>query len=327
MAPKFPFGAVPVSGFTFCPSLLCVLAVAPAKAGCSQTSFFSSSELSLYTFLVPSPRPRFRFRFPLSAFPGHSSPVVRHSAFTLLELLVVIAVIAILMVLVGPTFTSIKAGSDITTAAYTIADALQQGRNYAMANSTYVWVGFYEEDATAATPTTTTPPYSGKGRVVIATVFSNDGTKVYEDSDPVAPLPPTRIKQLGTLLKIEGIHVTDIGAPPSPTPTGVSSDMLDGRPDWPYTYAAGINADHFNRISSDSADTTRFAFTVQNYTFSKTVRFNSRGEANINSTYTLKHSAELGLKPTHGIAVDNTSRNLVAIQFGGVGGNFKVYRR
>lgn len=236
-------------------------------------------------------------------------------------------IIAILMVVVAPVFTNMKMGGDITTAAYTIAGALEQGRNYAIANNTYVWLGFYEEDATALAPTSATPPYSGKGRVVIATVFSTDGTKIYEDSDPVAQLPATRIRQVGRLLKIEGVHITDIGAPPSPTPSGVSSDRLDGRPDWPYTNAAGIGADHFSRISSDSADTTRFAFAAQNYTFSKTVRFNSLGEANINSTYTLKNAAELGLKPTHGAAVDNTSRNLVAIQFGGVGGNFKIYRR
>ena len=57
------------------------------------------------------------------------------------------------------------------------------------------------------------------------------------------------------------------------------------------------------------------------------MRFNSLGEANINSTYSLKNAAEIGLKPTHGSIVDTGSKNLVAIQFGGVGGNFKIYRR
>ena len=107
-------------------------------------------------------------RLPRSAIP---------KAFTLLELLVVIVIIAILVVLVAPAFTNIKSGNDITTAGYTIAGALEEGRNYAMANNTYVWVGFYEEDTTALTPTSATPPYSGKGRVVIATVFSTDGTR------------------------------------------------------------------------------------------------------------------------------------------------------
>jgi type II secretory pathway pseudopilin PulG len=242
-------------------------------------------------------------------------------------LLVVIALIAILMVLVAPAFTKIKTGNDITTAAVRIAGALEQGRNYAMGNNTYVWVGFYEEDVTALTPTNVAPPYTGKGRVLIASVFSRDGTKIYEDSDPVAHLPTSRIKQLGRLIKVEGVHITDIGAPPTSTPLAAPSDSLDVRLDYPYTYAAGINADHFNRISSDSADMTRFAFVAQNYTFSKTVRFNSRGEANLNSTYTLKNAAEIGLKPTHGIVVDNTTANVVAIQFGGVGGNFRIFRR
>lgn len=248
-----------------------------------------------------------------------------HSAFTLLELLVVVGIIAILMVLAVPSFTKIKTGNDIATAAYAIAGVLDQGRNYAMANNTYVWVGFYEEDVTAAVSSNATPPYPGKGRVLTATVFSTDGTKIYEDGDPVAQLPPNRIKQLGRLVRIEGIHLTDIGAPSS-TPSTAFVDSLDARPGWPYTYAGGIGADHFNRINSDSSDATRFAFVAQNYTFSKTVRFNSRGEANLNSTYSLKNAAEIGLKPTHGTVVDN-GPNVTAIQFGGVGGNFKIYHR
>ena len=255
-----------------------------------------------------------------------ASRLAIREGFTLFELLLVMGIIAFLLILVAPAFTNMKTGNDITTAAYTLTGALEQARNYAMANNTYAWVGFYEEDTTASAPTKTTPPYTGKGRVLTATVFSTDGTKIYEDADPVAQLPANRIKLLGKLIKIEGVHITDIGAPPSPSPMP-SADSLDGRPDWPYTYAAGLGADHFNRISSDSADTTRFAFVAQGYTFSKTVRFNSRGEANLNSTYSLKNAAELGLKPTHGNTVDSVSRNLVAIQFGGVGGNFKIYRR
>lgn len=250
------------------------------------------------------------------------------TAFTLLELLIVIGIIGILIVAVVPAFTTLKRAGDITTAAYTIKDTLEQSRVYAMANNTYVWVGFYEEGVASSSPTNVSPPYSGKGRLLIAAVSSKDGTKIFDPSDPIAALPNTRINPLGKLVKIEGAHITDIGAPPSPTPSPTPSpDSLDGRPSWPYTDGAGINADHYNRVNSDSADTTRFKFTTQNYTFYKTVRFSPRGEANLNSTYSLKNFAEIGLRPTHGNIVDANTKNIVAIQFAGLGGNFKIFQR
>src|SRR2546421_4047373 len=51
--------------------------------------------------------------------------------FTLVELIVVIALISTLMVLVAPAFTGIKSAGDVTSAAYTIKDALEQARTYA----------------------------------------------------------------------------------------------------------------------------------------------------------------------------------------------------
>jgi prepilin-type N-terminal cleavage/methylation domain-containing protein len=251
--------------------------------------------------------------------------VLRVGGFTLLELLIVVGIIAVLMVLIVPAFTSLKSAGDVTSAAYTIKGVLDTARTYAKANNTYTWVGFYEEDTTATTPTNNNPPYPGKGRVLLATVGSKDGTKIFEDTDPAASLPPSRITQIGKLARIEGLHLTDIGNPsPTPNPTPIS-DTVPARPYTPYT--EGSPLDHFNRISSDSSDTTLFPFAAQNYTFYKTIRFSPRGEANINSTYTLKHEGEIGIKPTHGITVDASSPNVVAIQFTGVGGNVKIYRK
>src|SRR5437773_9174206 len=67
----------------------------------------------------------------------------RSWAFTLIEMLVVMGIIAILMVLLAPAFTSLKSAGDVTSAAYTVKGVLDTARTYAMANSTYTWVGFY----------------------------------------------------------------------------------------------------------------------------------------------------------------------------------------
>ena len=106
-------------------------------------------------------------------------------------------------------------------------------------------------------------------------------------------------------------------------------------------YTDGSPFDHYNRISSDnpsgsqvSGDQTKFPFSAQNYTFYKTIRFSPDGEANINSTYSFKHVAEIGLVQTHGDSAPTPptgsgtySGNAVALQFSAIGGNFKIYTR
>jgi type II secretory pathway pseudopilin PulG len=261
-------------------------------------------------------------------------PRIRFGAFTIIELILVIGVIVLLTSLLAPAFKNLKGAGNITSAAETIAGTLAQARTYAMANNTYTWVGFYEEAASSPSPSNATPPYPGKGRLLLAIVRSLDGTSIFDDDNPSTILPPTRIAQVGKLVKLEGVHVTDIGAPRSPTPNAAPlPNSLDARSDLPYTYAANLDADHFNRISSDSDDKTKFWFVAQGYAFYKTVRFTPRGEANLNSTYSLKVAAEVGLVPSHGdvaptppAAGSRYTANVVAIQFSGVGGNFKIYR-
>jgi len=262
-------------------------------------------------------------------------PHKQSCGFTLIELVGVIAIIIALTALLVPAFTSIKGAGDITHAAHTIAGVFEQARTYAMANDTYVWVGIYEENTTAAAPTNTTPPYPGKGRVLLAMVAANDGTTSCQDPASTTsnrlPLIPSQITQIGKLVKMENIHITDIGPPPSPASSPVPDpNSIAGRSDFPYT--SGSPAfDYQNRISSDdnhsSFNKTLYPFIAQGYTFHKTVRFSPRGEASINGTYVLRRVAEIGLKPTHGTVVDLNSANVVAIQFSGVTGKCRVYRK
>jgi prepilin-type N-terminal cleavage/methylation domain-containing protein len=102
--------------------------------------------------------------------------------FTLLELVIVIGIIAILLVLVGPAFTTLTRGTDVGSAIYGVKGVLESARAYAKANHTYVFVGFAEVDSSvdpSVSPQITTgvTPY---GRVAMAAVAAKDGTSQYE---------------------------------------------------------------------------------------------------------------------------------------------------
>ena len=69
-------------------------------------------------------------------------------------------------------------------AVYDIGSTLDQARAYAMANRTYVFVGFEEVDASVSSSVspqvaTGATPY---GRVAVAVVATKDGTKHYADA-------------------------------------------------------------------------------------------------------------------------------------------------
>ena len=124
--------------------------------------------------------------------------------FTLLELLIVVGIVALLMVLIAPAFTSIKGGTDVTSAAYTIKGALDTARTYAKANNTYTWVGFLEENvANPASPNSDTPRV---GRLVMSIVASKNGTTVY-DPNNLATIDATQPIQVGKLTKVQNIHL------------------------------------------------------------------------------------------------------------------------
>src|SRR5207237_44485 len=153
----------------------------------------------------------------------NASRVQPLAGFTLLELLIVVGIIAMLMVLIAPAFTTIKSGGDVTSAAYTIKGVLDSACTYAKTNNTYTWVGFFEENVASTTPGT-----AGVGRLVMSIVASNDGT----DPTYVPPLNlTTSLTQVGKLTKIDNVHFASFtdgsGQPPGTT--------FDARPPVTYT--------------------------------------------------------------------------------------------
>jgi prepilin-type N-terminal cleavage/methylation domain-containing protein len=241
----------------------------------------------------------------------------RSRAFTLVELLVVMAIIGILLVLMAPAFTTLKSGADVTSAADAIKGVLDQARTYAMANNTYTWVGFYEENV--STPSTN-PATPGIGRLVMSIVASKDGTMIYTAPVTiVTALPPANLIQVGKPTKIDNTHLLHLQSYPPTTPT---SDTFGTRPAVSSTAA---------QLGDDTPPNPilRFQYplgSTPQYTFSKMVQFNPRGEAVIdNSNYTYTPVSEIGFQPTHGSALSTS--NVGAIQLTGLGGDVKIYRR
>jgi prepilin-type N-terminal cleavage/methylation domain-containing protein len=250
----------------------------------------------------------------------------RASAFTLIELLVVMGIIAILMVLIAPTFTSIKSGSDATSAAYTIKGALDTARTYAKANNTYVWVGFFEENGSISS---TNPATSGNGRIVISTVASKDGSTVYSSPilSPSVDMDPAgaRLSQIGKLVKIDNMHLRTF---PNGTGTG---DTFPTRPAVPG--GSPNNAKIGDTSPDDSLRYFHYPPTgtedAAQYKFKKMIQFSPRGECRPqNDNYEMRAIMEVGVQPIRGTDVASVDDNKdCAVQLTGFGGNVKIYQR
>ncbi len=235
------------------------------------------------------------------------------TAFSLVELLVVVAVLALVLSFVVPAVLRSRGGQGMKPAAYELAGLLQGARAYAMANNTYVWVGLYEENADSPAPTAQVPPYAGSGRVIASVVASIDGTAITTSGSVPTTLPQNRIAPLNPVTTLQNVHLSSL-----PAPTGGADGSFSGRP------IAGPGAPL--GLNSDSAEKATPPFTFGNYTFHKTIRFNPRGEAMINGTGDLRPVVEIGLRPTHGGQVDTRSTDLAAIQISGIAGNVTIYQ-
>jgi prepilin-type N-terminal cleavage/methylation domain-containing protein len=264
-------------------------------------------------------------------------------AFTLLELLIVIGIIAVLLVLIAPAFTNLKSAGDVTSAVYGIQGLLDNARTYAKANHTYVFVGFAEVDA-SVNPSVS-PQVAGNGRVAVAVVASKDGTRHFQyatsgqgsdwQSNYADPTKPEyrggHLVAVGKLEKYENLHfLVDFGSwTPTDHPT---SNMARYQPTGPF-YTLG---------NAGSTSATPFTWPLGSplnspgyqYRFTKVINFDPQSIARITGSGNadeIAHVMEIDFQATHGTLVppaptNQDVGNQAVIQIAPTTGAIRVYR-
>lgn len=114
----------------------------------------------------------------------------RNFAFSLIELLVVVALVGLLMVLTVPALVSIAQGQGMKRGITATSDMLELARADAMAKSTWVWVGFADTtaDNVAKTP-----------ELTLVAVSSRDGTTNTATANLTALTKPIRVSDVALL--------------------------------------------------------------------------------------------------------------------------------
>jgi type II secretory pathway pseudopilin PulG len=156
-----------------------------------------------------------RAAFSLHSLPGMSSHEETRTsrqlaAFSIIELLVVVAIIAIMMVFVAPSISSLFGAQGVAKATADGAGILEMARMEAMARKTYVYVGFAGLTNSL-----------GNLELRIGAVASLDGTSETSEAN---------LRAISRLVKIDRVALAGSGDLPGlDVPTGVTPDSFVNR--------------------------------------------------------------------------------------------------
>jgi prepilin-type N-terminal cleavage/methylation domain-containing protein len=228
------------------------------------------------------------------------SPIGHLQAFSLVELLVVMAIIAVLAGAMGPAFNVFMGAGGLAKAAGDISSTMQLARAYAMSKNTYVYVGMQEVDAIQPTAS------DGTGRLVVAAVASKGGTRAPDFTNGVVAISKAQL--------LNGAHLT--------TTASLSVEGNMKRP------SADLD------MSSTTAHANfQFSWPIggtAKYTFARVIEFDPQGVARVQKTASGSSSVdpciEIALVPARGNTVPAANANLASIQINGITGATRIFR-
>ena len=162
-----------------------------------------------------------------------SGCIVWRGAFSLIELLVVMAVISLLAFAAVPAFNSIGRARGVSDAADQVAAAIELARSEAMARRTHAWVGLIARTD------------AGSDGVQIGVVCSADGTSSGNSAN---------LRPLGRASLIKSVALVDSGAAGNPSEIASQTDGLN------FTIgASSFNAGKSITFTPDGEATTKAA--------------------------------------------------------------------
>jgi prepilin-type N-terminal cleavage/methylation domain-containing protein len=220
--------------------------------------------------------------------PHHSSK----KGFTLVELLIVIAIMAILAGLSVPALSALNRSGQAGLTFSKLSETLEQARQYAVAQNTYVWVAFSASPSSLGTGT----------QLSIAVVASADGTDLASNwTSSVGP--GTNLVQVS---KMQTFQLTELQTPGKVTPATILAEV-----------GQAINS------------TAKFSITLpgQNAatTFGQAIQFTPSGEAR-NTDGAPVDLVEFDVQPEKGPGIADPNNGAV-FQVSGLTGETRIYRQ
>jgi len=243
--------------------------------------------------------------------------------FTLTELLVVVAIMGLLAAISLPALRGLNGAGKFNQSVQEIAGILEQGRAYAVAQNTYVWVAFYPVDpATLPAPDT---DQSGE-QLYVATYASTDGTDPVTWGTGLTTVPIPYVASAGALPWIiqiakprvfKQLHLE--------TQTYFTSTAIPSMPASMNTPTPPLSLVSFV-LSLRSPAIVLSSQTLPSGQNSKTlvVGFTPSGSAQVSSSPV--SVIGLDLQPMKGAGIKSTN-NLAALRINGLVGLTTVYRK